>query len=66
MLIVIDPGHGGKDPGSVSLKGDLEKDQVLRIATLLKGLEPGFKDMIKFYLTRTGDWELSLEARASL
>lgn len=31
-LIVIDPGHGGYDPGAVSVHGALEKDIVLAIA----------------------------------
>ncbi|NPV29630.1 MAG: N-acetylmuramoyl-L-alanine amidase [Firmicutes bacterium] len=66
MLVVIDPGHGGRDPGTVSSKGDLEKDQVLQIACIVKDLEPGFQHEVRFYLTRTGDWDLSLEARASL
>ncbi len=63
---MIDPGHGGKDPGVVSPDGDFEKDQVLQIAQKIKDLESGFQGKVKFYLARTGDWELSLEARAGL
>lgn len=36
FLIVIDPGHGGSDPGKVSDTGLLEKDINLEIALLLK------------------------------
>lgn len=36
FLIVIDPGHGGSDPGKVSDNGLLEKDINLEIALLLK------------------------------
>ncbi|NLK07470.1 MAG: cell wall hydrolase [Firmicutes bacterium] len=36
QLIVIDPGHGGYDPGAVSIYGALEKDIVLDIAQHLK------------------------------
>nr|MBP3598083.1 N-acetylmuramoyl-L-alanine amidase [Eubacterium sp.] len=35
-LVVIDPGHGGYDPGKVGVAGTLEKDINLRIALKLK------------------------------
>ncbi len=35
-LIIIDPGHGGVDPGAIGARGTLEKDVVLGFSRLLK------------------------------
>ncbi|WP_085579179.1 MULTISPECIES: N-acetylmuramoyl-L-alanine amidase [unclassified Pseudomonas] len=35
IIVVVDPGHGGKDPGAVGAKGAREKDVVLSISQLL-------------------------------
>ncbi|MFC6336041.1 AMIN domain-containing protein [Pseudomonas sp. CCM 7891] len=35
IIVVVDPGHGGKDPGAVGAKGEREKDVVLSIGQLL-------------------------------
>lgn len=46
IVIVIDPGHGGKDPGAVGAKGEREKDVVLAIARNLQrriNQQKGFK-----------------------
>ncbi len=63
--IVIDPGHGGKDPGCHSKGGAKEKDIVLRMAkTLAKILE---KELgCEVFLTRTTDIFLSLEKRTAI
>ena len=54
--VVIDPGHGGKDPGAVSRdKKTQEKEIVLTISKLLKDkIETGYPD-VKVYMTRDKD-----------
>lgn len=60
-VIVIDPGHGGKDPGAIA-HGVKEKDIVLKIAKKLKKkLE---KAGFKVYLTRDRDVFVPLMKRA--
>ncbi len=63
--IVIDAGHGGKDPGAVGARGTLEKDVVLVLAKVLaKKLE---KDLgCEVILTRTGNTFLQLEERTAI
>ena len=53
FTIVIDPGHGGFDPGKVGVDGTLEKDINLSISLLLKELLE--KENIKVIITRTED-----------
>ncbi len=62
--IVIDAGHGGKDPGAISRKGLKEKYVTLKIARLLKKelQAMGFK----VYLTRSKDIYLTLKQRVQL
>ncbi len=62
--ILIDPGHGGKDPGAIGVRGTYEKDIVLSIAKHLKrNLEQrGFKVI----MTRERDEFISLEKRTEL
>jgi N-acetylmuramoyl-L-alanine amidase len=60
--IVIDPGHGGEDPGAIGRRGSREKDITLDIARRLKTLidaEPNMRAL----LTRDGDYFLALGAR---
>jgi N-acetylmuramoyl-L-alanine amidase len=61
QTVVIDPGHGGKDPGAIGIGGLLEKSVNLRLAKMLgKRLEEqGFKVVY----TRRDDRTLSLEER---
>ena len=53
VVIVVDPGHGGEDPGKVGVNDVLEKDLNLQIAKKVKKLleEAG----IKIVMTRTND-----------
>lgn len=66
FVIVIDPGHGGKDPGAVSKDGVLkEKDLTLKISNRIKRyLEKRLRG-ITVALTRTDDRFLSLTERTT-
>ncbi len=52
-IIVIDPGHGGRDPGKVGINNALEKDINLKIALKLKSLLE--QNDIKIIMTREED-----------
>ena len=64
LTVVIDPGHGGKDPGTSS-KLYYEKDYVLKIGLLLKKYLQSVAKR-KVYITRNRDYFLSLERRAKI
>ena len=62
IIVAIDPGHGGEDPGAIGRRGTREKDVTLAIAQRLKRLidgEPGMRAM----LTRDDDYYVALNAR---
>ncbi len=62
--IVIDPGHGGHDPGAVGPRGVFEKDIVLDIALKVKKIL--MEDPLnEVFLTREKDVFLSLEERTA-
>lgn len=59
-IIILDPGHGGKDPGAVS--GSVsEKSITLKVGTQVKQLLENAG--AKVYMTRTGDTYPSLQDR---
>ena len=60
--IIIDPGHGGKDPGAVGKLGTLEKDITLDIASKLKKRLTKYQKY-EILMTRETDTHLSLEDR---
>lgn len=60
--IVIDPGHGGKDPGAIGPSGVFEKDVVLAIGKRLKRLLEE-KLRIQVFMTRDSDRFISLKER---
>jgi|GEM_PF-270379 len=64
-IVVIDPGHGGSDSGAIGRSGAMEKHIVLNIARKLKALLDQTGD-IKAYLTRDGDYFLSLAKRTQI
>ena len=62
IVIAVDAGHGGVDPGASGKRGTREKDVVLEIAKVLVArinTEPGMKAV----LTRDGDYFISLRER---
>ena len=62
VVIAIDAGHGGKDPGAVGKKGTLEKDIVLSISKKLYALLKKEKN-IKPILIRNKDSYMTLRQR---
>ena len=63
-LVVIDPGHGGKDSGAPGLGGLLEKDVVLpiskRVAAILE------QNGVQTILTRDSDFFVELQGRVNI
>lgn len=65
VVIVLDPGHGGVDPGAVGKHRTYEKNVVLQIAKKLKRqLER--RDKVKVYLTRDKDIFVPLKDRVAI
>ncbi len=60
--IVIDPGHGGEDPGAIGRHGSREKNITLVVAKRLKTLIDAEPNM-RAVLTRDGDYYLPLQIR---
>lgn len=65
IVVAIDAGHGGEDPGARGANGSREKDITLAIARRLEKLlraEPGIRPV----LTRSGDYYVGLRKRTQL
>lgn len=65
IVIAIDPGHGGEDPGAIGPGGTLEKHVVWSISKQLERIisqDPAFEVV----LTRTGDYYVGLRRRVEL
>jgi len=66
IIIALDPGHGGEDPGAIGPNGTREKDVVLRLAHRLRerinGTTVGGNAM-RAYLTRDADFFVPLHVR---
>ncbi len=60
--VMLDPGHGGRDQGTVATYGLLEKDLTYDISYRLKGLLES--DGFRVEMTREADETVSLEERA--
>ena len=65
FLLVIDPGHGGEDPGAISRKKNQEKKIVLAISKELRDIINSYPGM-KAVLTRSSDKFLKLEKRVQI
>ena len=63
--IVVDPGHGGSDPGAMTPSGMSEKQVTLDIAQRLAGLLRG-GNLFSVVLTREKDESVSLEKRVEI
>ncbi|MCP3778447.1 N-acetylmuramoyl-L-alanine amidase family protein [Paenibacillus sp. MZ03-122A] len=64
-IVVIDPGHGGKDPGAGSVTGRHEKEFTLAVALKVEQLLQNDAD-IQIVLTRNGDTYPTLDERPQL
>ncbi len=65
IIIAIDPGHGGEDPGALGPGRVREKDLVMQMARTLKrqiDATPGYSAV----LVRTGDYYVSLRDRSEI
>jgi N-acetylmuramoyl-L-alanine amidase len=62
--VVLDPGHGGREPGALGPKGMKEKDLNLAVARVAQRVleQRGFRVL----LTRTGDQQVTLGTRAAI
>ncbi len=66
IIIALDPGHGGEDPGAIGPGGTREKDVVLRLAHLLReriNASSVRGNAMRAYLTRDGDYFVPLNVR---
>ncbi|MEH0834769.1 N-acetylmuramoyl-L-alanine amidase AmiC [Pectobacterium cacticida] len=64
LIIMLDPGHGGEDPGAIGKNKTREKDIVLQIARRLRKLIDNESNM-KAYMTRNEDVFIPLRVRVA-
>jgi N-acetylmuramoyl-L-alanine amidase len=64
LVVLIDPGHGGRDPGAVGIGGIQEKEIVLDISYQVARLLE--QQGVQAVMSRTDDSEIDLEPRVSL
>ena len=66
IIVALDPGHGGEDPGAIGPKGTQEKDVVLKIGKLLRDRINGSTingSPMRAFMTRDGDYFVPLATR---
>ena len=64
-IVVVDPGHGGEDPGAVGPRKTMEKEIVLKVGEKTVHLLNQNK-RIQAFLTRKGDYFIPLEQRTKI
>jgi N-acetylmuramoyl-L-alanine amidase len=64
ILVIIDPGHGGKDPGAIGIGGLQEKDIILPISLEVTRLLE--QQGVQVRLTRNSDYFVSLQGRTDM
>lgn len=64
VLVVIDPGHGGKDPGAIGLGGLREVDVILPISLEVSQLLK--QQGVEVMMTRNADYFVSLQGRTAM
>ncbi|WP_017319259.1 N-acetylmuramoyl-L-alanine amidase [Mastigocladopsis repens] len=64
VVVMIDPGHGGKDSGAPGLGGLLEKDVVLPISTRIAAILQ--QQGVQVMLTRNADYFVELQGRVDM
>lgn len=68
IIVALDPGHGGEDPGAIGPGGTREKDVVLQIAKLLRDRINATSvngNAMRAYLTRDADFFVPLHVRVA-
>ncbi|NET53492.1 MAG: N-acetylmuramoyl-L-alanine amidase, partial [Merismopedia sp. SIO2A8] len=64
LVVMLDPGHGGKDPGAIGIGGLQEKNVILpisrRVAQILE------RNGVQVVLTRSSDYFVSLSGRVQM
>lgn len=63
-VVILDPGHGGRDPGAIGVTGTEEKDVTLSICQSIRQMLAGHPD-IKVFLTRDRDTYIPLPSRVA-
>ncbi len=65
IVVAIDPGHGGKDPGAIGQRKTREKDVTLKIGLELAGLLSKIRG-VRVVMTRNSDTYLGLRERTKI
>jgi N-acetylmuramoyl-L-alanine amidase len=64
-VIVLDPGHGGRDPGAIGVSGTEEKEITLSVCRQIRDILAKRRD-VKVILTRDSDEYLALPSRVAV